>query len=127
MALAGSRRPQEVQDLAASDEAELRQRQDPVPIQRRLEREVEAGQGLDRSQPAHAQRRLDAAVLAQGQLFAEQDVDGFERADLALIEPSHDLVQRLQRPGHLQTDEVVADAVQRGGVQVQGAGHARLS
>ena len=78
-------------------------------------------------QAAHAQRRLDAAVLAQGQFFGEQDVDGLERADLAALEPAHDVVERLQRARHLQADQVVADAVERRRRQSREALMARLS
>ena len=113
VALAGAGRAEEVDDLAAVDEVELGQRQDAVAVERGLEGEVEAGQRLDRGQAGHAQRRLDAAVLAQGQLFRQQDVDGLERGDLALLDAAHDMVERFQRARHLQADQVVADAVDR--------------
>ena len=57
MALAGAGRAEEVHHLAAGDEAELRQRQDAVAVERGLEGEVKARQGLDRRQPRHAQSR----------------------------------------------------------------------
>lgn len=69
-----------------------------VASQRGLEREVEAGERLDRGQAPHAQCRLDPAVLAQGQLFREQDVHGFEGGDLAFLEPAHDMIERFERP-----------------------------
>jgi hypothetical protein len=75
----------------------------------------------------HAQRRLDAAVLAQGQFFRQQDVDGFERGDLALLEAGYDMVERFQRPRHLQADQIMADAVDRRRRGVEGAGHGRCS
>ena len=45
--LAGAGLADEVDDLMAVDEVELGQRQDAVAVERGLEREVEAGQGLD--------------------------------------------------------------------------------
>ena len=127
MALAGAGRAEEVDDLGAVDEAELGEREDAVAVERGLEGEVEAGERLDRGQPPHAQRRLDAAVLAQGQLLGEQDVDGFERGDLALLEAAHDMVERFQRARHLQADQVVADAIDRRAAWCRGGAHGRLS
>jgi hypothetical protein len=48
MRFAGAGRPEEVDDLAALDELELGQREDALAIERGLEREVEAGEGLIR-------------------------------------------------------------------------------
>jgi hypothetical protein len=127
MALAGARRAQEVDHLAAGDEAELGQGEDAVPVERGLEGEVEAGEGLDRRQAAHAQGRLDAAVLPQGQLFGEQDIDGLQGTDLALLEAPHDVIERLQRTRHLQAHQIIADAIEHRGAQLSGGAHARLS
>src|SRR6476661_1346629 len=60
MALAGAWRPQEVNNLVAPDEVELDERQDPVPVERWLEGEVEAGQRLDGRELCHPERHLDA-------------------------------------------------------------------
>ena len=113
--------------FAAGDEAELGQGEDAIPIERRLEGEVEAGEGLDRRQATHAQGRLDATVLPQGQLFGEQDVDGLQAADLALLEASHDVIERLQRTRHLQAHQIAADAIQHRRGQLGSGPHARLS
>ena len=75
MALAGAGRAEEVNDLAAVDEAKLGERQDAVAVERGLEGEVEAGERLDRGEPRHHQCGLDAAVLAQRELLDEQRVD----------------------------------------------------
>lgn len=85
-------------DLAEGDEAELGERDDSIAVERGLEGEVEAGERLDRGQAPHAQCRLDPAVLAQGQLFREEDVHGFEGGDLALLEPAYDMIERFERP-----------------------------
>ena len=45
--LAAARLAEEVDDLVAVDEVELCQGEDAVAVERRLEREVEAGQRLD--------------------------------------------------------------------------------
>lgn len=127
MALACPGRAEEVDDLAAGDEAELGQREDSIAVERGLEREVEAGERLDRGQAPHAQCRLDPAVLAQGQLFREEDVHGFEGGDFALLEPAYDMIERFERPRHLQADEVVADPVDRGWRGVERVRHRRCS
>jgi len=106
--------PEQMQHLVAIDEVELGEGEDPFAVERRLEREVEAVEGLDGGEPAHLQRRLDAAALAQGVLLGEQGVDGFERGELAALELTHQLIEDLQRAGHLQPDQVAADALERG-------------
>ena len=105
MALAGAGRAEEVDDLVALDEVELGERQDPVPVERRLEGEVEAGQRLDGRELGHPERHLDAPVLAQGQFLGEQGIDHLERAGLATLELTHGLIKDLQRPRHLQADQ----------------------
>lgn len=69
----------------------------------------------------------DPAVLAQGQLFREEDVHGFEGGDLALLEPAHDMIERFERPRHLQADEVVADSIDRGWRGIERVRHGRCS
>jgi hypothetical protein len=50
MRFAGAGWPEEVDDLAVIDKLELGQGEDTLAIKRGLEREVEAGEGLDRGQ-----------------------------------------------------------------------------
>ena len=118
--LAGAGRAEEVDDLVAVDEVELGEGQDPVAVERRLEGEVEAGQRLDGRELCHPQRRLDATVLAQGQFLGEQGIDHLERAGFATLELTHRLIKNLQRPGHLQTDQGLANAVEDRGDDFQG-------
>ena len=119
VALAGSRRPEEVDGLVALDEAKLRQCEDAVLVERGLEAAIEARQGLDGGEPAHAQRGLDAAVLAQRQLFRQQDIDRLQGRQLSMLEAAHDLVEGLQRPRHLQSDKIVADAINHRGHDIE--------
>ena len=58
---------------------------------------------------------------------SEQDVDRLERADLAVLEAAHDVVEGFERPRHLRADQVVADAVERARRQVTWAAHGRHS
>ena len=76
--LAGSRRAQQVDDLLAGDEGELGERQDAVAVERGLEGEVEAVEGLERAQPGGHQGDLDAPRLAHGQFLAEQLLERFQ-------------------------------------------------
>src|SRR5690349_3411161 len=54
--------------LLAIDEVELVQAFDLLPLDRRLKREFERFQSLDRRQPRGAHRGLQPAVVAQGDL-----------------------------------------------------------
>lgn len=92
--------PQEVDHLGARDEVELGERQDTLAVERGLEGEVEALQRLDGHQPRRGERHGDAAVLADAELLAKQRVDGLQRADLALLEALHRVVERLERTRH---------------------------
>ena len=61
---ADPRRPDQVQNLRPFDELKLGQRRHAAAVERRLEREVEALQRLDRGQPGRVQRHRDPAALA---------------------------------------------------------------
>ena len=116
MALARSRRPEEVDALAPLDELELRQGHHPVAVQARLEAEVVARERLDRRQPRCLQRHLDAPALARRVLLAEQRLDRLQCTDLALLDARQRHLQCLQRTWHLQAHQVTADAVGRRGI-----------
>ena len=60
--------------LVAIDEVELSKGENAVAVERRLEREVKAGEGLDGRELGHAKRHLDASVLAQRQFLGEQSI-----------------------------------------------------
>ena len=94
-----------------------------ILVERGLEGEVEAGQRLDGEQTSHFQRCPDPAALAQAQLLTEQGVDRFQGGDLAALELAQRVLQHLERTGHLEPDEMAADAVQGGG----GGAHRRAS
>ena len=106
VALAGAGRPQQVHHLVAGDEVELCERQNALPVERGLEREIEARQRLDRAQACHLQRRLDPAALAQGQLLGQQGVDRLQCADLAALDLAHGVVEHLQGTRYPQADQV---------------------
>ena len=55
MRFSGAGWPEQMNDLGTVDEVETGERHDPVAVERGLEREVEAGQGLDNGQPGHSQ------------------------------------------------------------------------
>ena len=112
---AAPRLPNEVDDLMAVDELELGQGEDAVAVERGLEREVEAGQGLDGEQPAHLERGPDPPALAQGQFLTQQRLQRLRRADLTAFQAAQDMIEHLQRPRHLEADEVAADPVNRAG------------
>jgi hypothetical protein len=78
------------------------QGEDPVAVERGLEGEVEADQGLDADQAPHFERRLDAPPFAQGELLAEKGVDRLQRADLAAFELTHRVIEHLERTRHLE-------------------------
>lgn len=111
MAFAGSRWAEEVDSLTPLDKAELCEGEDPILVERWLEGEVEAGQRLDRRKPPHPQRGLDTAILAQRQLLGEQDVDGFQCGEFAMLQATNNVIESLERTGHLQADEIVPNAI----------------
>src|SRR4051794_21033544 len=110
--LSRTRLTDEVDDLVVADEVELCEGKDPVAVERGLEREIEAGQGLDTAEASHLERRFDAAAFANGDLFGEQQVDGLDRADLAAFELLDDVVERLQRAACVD-DQMTSDALDR--------------
>ena len=113
--LSGSRRSEEVDGFASPDEVELGQRGDSLPVERGLECEVEAFDGFDGEELRGSQCDVDSPRFAQGAIFAEERVDGFDGCDLALLQPPQRGSERFERPGHLQSDEGGADAVDQFG------------
>jgi hypothetical protein len=112
VALTRTRWPEQVHHLMAGDEVELRQRQNAVPVQRGLEREVEGRQGLDRAETRHLQRSLDAPALAQRQFLGQQGLERLQGADLATLDLAHHVVEHLQGARHAQPDQVPAQPLQ---------------
>lgn len=125
MRLAGARGAKDVNHLVTVDELQLGEGQNAVSVERRLEGEVEAGECLDGGQPGHHQSRLDAPALAEGEFFGEQGIDGFQSRDLAVFELADDLIEDLQRWGHLQADQGAADPLEGGRGALDGDGHDR--
>ena len=128
MALSGSGRADEMQDLGAIDEAEFGERHDAVLIERRLEGEVEAGERFDGGQARHDERRLDATVLAQGELLSEQGVDRFERGHsiLAAFKAPHG-VEDFDGARHFEADHGLLDALDQGRDDVDPGDNRQLS
>ena len=103
MGFAGSGRTDEMDDFGAIDELQFGERQDAVLVERGLEGEVEAGEGLDRREPAPSdERHLDAAVLAQRQFLGEQASMASRAVDLAALDAAQRDVEDFERPRHLQ-------------------------
>ena len=114
MSLAGPGWTYKMDRFGALDELQSGERQDTVSVKRRLEGEVETGEGLDRRQPGHLDGHPDATVLARGQLFSEQSVDSLDSADFAALDPAQGDVKDFKRPRHLQADEAGLDALDEG-------------
>ena len=114
VAFAGSRRPDQMQGLGAVDELQLGERHDAVPVERGLEREVEAGEGLDGGEPRHDEGHLHAPVLAQGELLGKQRVDSFEGVHFAALDPAHRGVEDFDGAWHFQANQAPLDAVDDG-------------
>ena len=86
-----------------------------MAVERGLEREVEALQGLDRGQAGGVQRHLDPAALAGGVFLEQQLIDRVEGGELALLEALQHLVEDLECARHAQADQGVADPHADGG------------
>ena len=86
--LSGSRRSEEVDGLASPDEVELGQRGDSLAVERGLECEVEAFDGFDGEELRGSQCDVYSSCFAQGAIFAQERVDGFDGCGLALLQPA---------------------------------------
>src|ERR1700761_3081980 len=79
MTFAGTTLADEVNHLTAVDEVERGQCHDPAALKRRLEREVESRQRLDRRQTRHLQCSLDPAAFANGEFLGKQGLNRLDR------------------------------------------------
>ena len=113
--LSGSGRSEEVDGFASPDEVELGQRGDSLPVEGGLECEVEAFDRLDGEELRGSQRDVYSSCFAQGAILAEEGVDGFDGCGLALLEAPQRGSERFERPGHFQSDQGGADAVDKFG------------
>src|ERR1700761_9508103 len=68
---------------------------DPAALKRRLEREVEPRQRLDRRQTRHLQCSLDPAAFANGEFLGKQGLNRLDRCGLTALKLLDDLIQRL--------------------------------
>jgi len=118
MALAGAGRAEEVDHLGAGDEVELGKGQESLPVERGLEGEVEALQGLRRVQTGGLEGHADAPVLPGLVFLGEQAVDRLKGGDLAALEALHGVIEGLKRAGHLEADQAGADAFEERGHDV---------
>lgn len=115
MALAGAGRTEEVHHFGAVDEGEFGECEDPLPVERGLEGEVEASERLDRGEASQRQCGLDAAALANRQILDEELIEGFDAIDLALLDTAERRVEHFQGPRHAKCHQTVLDAVEGGG------------
>ena len=111
VAFSGSGRSEEVDGFASPDEVELGQRGDSLPVERGLECEVEAFDRFGGEEFRGSQCDVDSSCFAQGAIFAEEGVDGFDGRELALLQTPQRGAKRFERPGHFQSDQGGADAV----------------
>ena len=118
MGFSCARRSEEVDGFASPDEVELGQGGDSLAVEGWLECEVEAFDGFDGEEFRGSQCDVDSPGFAQGAIFAEEGVDGFDGCDLALLQPPQRGSERFKRPGHFQADQGGADAVDQFGHRV---------
>ena len=97
---------------------------DLLPLERRLEGEVEVRERLHGREPRGTHRGLEPAVVAERDLRAQEALDGHRRVEAAAVEGAEDLVQGLERAGHFQVGELGADLFTQGG---RGGFHALTS
>jgi hypothetical protein len=102
-----------VRHFVSVDEVETGERHDPVAIERWLEREIEAGERLDRREPGHSQRRLDPAALAQRELLGEEPLDRLDGRELAALELLDQVIEGFQGGRRAQADQTAPDPLDR--------------
>ena len=59
------------------------------------------------------QRGLDATAFADGEFLGKQRLDRLNCGGLATLELLNHMIERLQGPRHAQTDQVIADPLDR--------------
>ena len=111
-------RSEEVGGFASPDEVELGQGGDSLAVERGQECEVEAFNRLDGEELRGSQCDVDSSCFAQGAIFAQECVDGFDGCGLALLEAPQRGSERFERPGHFQADQGGTDAVDEFGRRV---------
>jgi len=112
-ALSGARGPKQMNDLASRDEVQFGKRQDAGLVERRLEREVVAGECLDGVQPAHPQSGADASFLAERKFFEEKLLDHFERGNFAAVETGYAGIDHFDGARHFEANHADFDAIKQ--------------
>jgi hypothetical protein len=112
--LAHAGRAEEDHVLAPLDEAERMEALQLVALDRGLEAEVEVGQRLHRGQAGGAHRGLEPPLVPQGDVTPQQFGHRFPGRQLAAVAPVQDVIQGLERAGHLEIGELGAQPVAQG-------------
>ncbi len=100
-------------DLASRDEVQFGKRQDAGLVERRLEREVVAGECFDGVQPAHPQSGADASFLAERKFFEEKLLDHFERGNFAAVETGYAGIDHFDGARHFEANHADFDAIKQ--------------
>src|ERR1700745_467935 len=120
MAFPGAWGPEQMDHFGTIDELQFGKCQNAIAIERRLEREVEAGERLDRRQPGHPKCSADTAIVAERQFLDQQLVERLDPGDLTLLDSPERGVEHFQRTRHLESDEAFLDAIDRRRLRVDG-------
>jgi len=110
MRLASTWWAEETDDIAALDEIELGQCQDPALVERRLEREVEASIAFIGARREVLTPTLKRRLSAVAVLVGQQDVDGLDYCHLAALRTAHGMIKgfHIFKPTRLMQNAMIA-------------------
>ena len=103
--------PQEHDVLPPLEEAERVQALELLALHTQLEAEVEVAERLDRRQPGAPHGGLEPAGIPERDVRAQELLQRLAGGELPAVDLTQDVVEGLQRPGHLEIGELRAEAV----------------
>jgi hypothetical protein len=93
-----------------------------IPLDARLEGEVEVRQGLHRREPGGAHSGLEPALIAERDVAAEERAHRLAGGELATVGPAQNVVEGFEGAGHLEIGELGPEPIAEGR-----GGHQRAS
>jgi hypothetical protein len=86
-----------------------------IPLDARLEGEVEVRQGLHRREPGGAHGGLEPALIAEGDVAAEQRAHRLAGGELAAVGPAQNVIKGFEGAGHFEIGELDPESIAEGG------------
>ncbi|MBA3890115.1 MAG: hypothetical protein H0X64_06260 [Gemmatimonadaceae bacterium] len=97
--------------LSAGCPASQGDRPELLAFDRRLKGEVDVGERLHVREPRGAHGGVEPAMIAERDLCLQQGVQRGGGGERPAIEAGEDLIERFERPGHLEVGELRAQVI----------------